>query len=285
MFVNLIVGLLLGRAVVGSEQSCGTEDCNARSGSMLLQSKLVSAQESFKVDASRLETERTNLSTNKSGQKQPTGASLVTKVTALETMVAKLKADVGKVESSVGIGPGEPVVTGSSTASNSTEAKAPEAAAPEEEAPEEELSMLLTSAKETREPNKPAELKKHSDKARARKKKSFEEPIEFLQEQSAQEWRAATDPVVSTPPKGSLKAKVSHLEKTIADLKSRIVGLENEVIGHSSSSVSLRQTGSALVTMAAMDTPGSLKSRVSKMEEDVDDLRSRTNTLMHNVIG
>lgn len=60
-------------------------------------------------------------------------------------------------------------------------------------------------------------------------------------------------------------------------------------MGRSLPSVALNQVNAITKTKGAgavaQDPSGALKSRISKMEDEVDDLRTRTNTLVHDVMG
>jgi len=74
----------------------------------------------------------------------------------------------------------------------------------------------------------------------------------------------------------SLKEDIAALETQVADLKSKLLLLENQVVG------SLLQKGSAT---RAVGDPTTLSSRVVTLEKDVDDMRTRVTSLEQTVAG
>merc|ERR1712060_258027 len=106
----------------------------------------------------------------------------------------------------------------------------------------------------------------------------------------------------SRAPAGSLKSSVSDLEGRVSDISSRIVSLENEVVGHAVSSLlelgTTTKVSETPMVAAALNSrvisqhqtkqaagfnydpfyTNALKSRTLRLEEKVDDLKSRAHT-------
>lgn len=257
--IAAVFGPLLFHATAGSVSRCkGDQSCpndGSRTGGALLQAH---------VDADAVSGDNIReFGVRKASR--TTGMALKTRVGGVETAIAQLKAKMSKLQTEV-------------SGKSDIEGGAADAAGADsgEEFPTLDLDLAtIASSRSSAKHDRGSSLSSEAaDEAAAETHATPKLSLvaastsETLQQESAEEAEALKqDP--------TLKERVAVAEKDLAELKSKLSTLENEVMG----------TTFTMKLSLLEERGSSLKSRIVSIEEEVDSLRSRVSTLEHNVIG